>query len=246
MNSGWSTRKTLVYHNVNVNGCQATNYLCDVYVWFIIFCQTVLEFIILHKHNIFILVTTFFSFYYIPMYIICIETLFHNHGNRKEREKIYCLTKNPSHERMSWARISFTTYGVAQHIKRDFQRCTKIETWYLSITYTHIQTNIVAAIAYIKDSYFSILKTLKVEMVALCGPEYKLLNFLIASPRLSFFRVEKKKRNKKSWLLVMYIPMFVSYYNKSQSSIDWCRSYTSWIWRLMVLLITKETLTYYM
>ena len=61
------------------------------------------------------------------MYIICIETLFHNHGNRKEREKIYCLTKNPSHERMSWARISFTTYGVAQHIRGIFKGALKLK-----------------------------------------------------------------------------------------------------------------------
>ena len=96
MNTGWSTREKLVYHNVNVNGCQATNYLFDVYVWFIIFCQTVLEFIILHMHNIFTLVNPIFSFYYILIYlVICNETLLDNHGNKKERKKknIYCLSK---------------------------------------------------------------------------------------------------------------------------------------------------------
>ena len=32
MSLGWSKKEKLVYHNVNVNGCQAKNYLCVVFI----------------------------------------------------------------------------------------------------------------------------------------------------------------------------------------------------------------------
>lgn len=98
MSFGWSKKEKLVYHNVNVNGCQAKNYLCVVYVWFIIVCQMVLEFISVHKHNIFVLFCNDFS-YQCMMYNLLWNTLWYNHGRVENEDRKYSLSKtNPMEE----------------------------------------------------------------------------------------------------------------------------------------------------